>query len=268
MKKYKYKIIALIIIIFLILLLCNVNKLEKVVFMSVGQGDASLIYTKDRTILIDGGPDWTVLLELSRILKYKMKIHDIIVTHPHSDHYYGLAEIINRYKVDNVYYSIVSSGGNDYKEFLNIIKNKDINLISMQRGDKINLRKDCYLHFLWPNGVGAEKFDENELSIVNYFSCGKVKVLFTGDISSTVEKQLISLDKRLKFDILKAAHHGSNSSNSFDFLNFYMPKKIVISAGKDNIHGLPSIDMINRAKSFAIEVINLSKEDSYEILIK
>jgi competence protein ComEC len=271
-KKSIYKVIILIVIFFITLSIFEINKHEKVVFMAVGQGDSSLIYTKDRTILIDGGPDWEVLLELSKILKYRMKINDIIITHPHSDHYFGLVEIINRYKVDNIYYSPINTGVSDYTDFLSIIKSKNINLIPVQRGDKISLRKDCYLHFLWPKKEeerGEEgDFDENELSIVNYFTCGQLKVLFTGDISGAVEKQLISMDKYLEFDVLKAAHHGSNKSNSWDFLKFYRPKIIVISAGKDNKYGLPSPEVISRAKRLNIKVENLIYGASHEILIK
>jgi competence protein ComEC len=241
---------------------------EKVVFMSVGQGDASLIQTKDRTVLIDGGPDWEVLLELSKALKYRMKIDDIVITHPHYDHYFGLAEIINRYKVDNIYYYGKNIGNDTYNIFLNNIELKELNLINIHRGDKLRLRKDCYLYFLWPKEEEKRSFDENELSIVNYFACGKLKILFTGDISGAVEKQLISMDKNLEFEVLKAAHHGSKKSNSWDFLKFYRPKKIVISAGKDNKYGLPSPEVIFRAEKLNISVELLSEQGSYEILIK
>jgi competence protein ComEC len=265
-KKYQVIVLCLVILVSLLLLESFCNP-EKVVFMTVGQGDASLIYTKDRTILIDGGPDWNVLLELSRILKYRMKIDDIIITHPHSDHYSGLAEIIERYKVNNIYYYKQNKGSNIFNTFLSNIKSKQINLVSVSRGDKIKLRNDCYLYFLWPQKEEVRSFDINELSIVNYFSCGKIKILFTGDISEAVEKQLISMDKSLKFTVLKAAHHGSNKSNSWNFLKFYHPKKIVISAGKDNKFGLPSVKLINRAKALNIEVENLINSTSYEVFI-
>lgn len=235
--------------------------------MAVGQGDASLIYTKDRTILIDGGPDWTVLLELAKVLKYKMKINDIVITHPHSDHYFGLAEILDRYEVDNIYYYGDNIGSDSYNIFINSIKESNIRLINVERGDKISLRDNCYLYFLWPIKGKDKDFDANELSIVNYFTCGKQRILFTGDISGAVEKRLISMDKNLEFEVLKSAHHGSNKSNSWDFLSFFSPKEIVISAGKDNKHGLPSPEAINRAKALRIEVQSLVEGKSYEVLI-
>ncbi|HKK54182.1 MAG TPA: MBL fold metallo-hydrolase [Patescibacteria group bacterium] len=268
-RKKTFKIISIIISLFALIVVFDTDKEEKVVFLAVGQGDASLISTKGRTILIDGGPSWQVLLELPKVLKYKMKISDIVITHPHSDHYFGLAEIINRYKVDNIYYYDKNKGNDIFEIFLNNIKTKDINLINVKRGDRIRLRSNCYLYFLWPREEESKgSFDKNELSIVNYFSCGKVKILFTGDISGVVEKQLISMNKSLKFAVLKAGHHGSNKSNSWDFLSFYSPKKIVISAGKDNKYGLPSPEVISRAKALKIKVENLIEGKSYEILIK
>ncbi|MFP4514696.1 MAG: ComEC/Rec2 family competence protein [Parcubacteria group bacterium] len=270
MKRKKLnQVLILALFIFFLILITKANKAEKVVFMSVGQGDSSLIYTKERTVLIDGGPDWQALLEIPKVLKDEMIINDLVVTHPHSDHYFGLAELINRYKVDNIYYYDKNKGNESFELFLKNIKNKEINLINVKRGDKIRLRKNCYLYFLWPK-LEEKKvgFDTNELSIVNYFSCGKLKILFTGDISKAVEKQLISMDKSLKFDVLKSAHHGSKNSNSWDFLSFYRPQKMIISVEKGNKHGLPSAEVINKAKALNIEVYSLADSESYEILIK
>lgn len=262
------KIIIIILLISILLLPLIFKTKEKVVFMAIGQGDASLIYTKDRTILIDGGPDWGVLLELAKVLKYRMKINDIIITHPHKDHYFGLAEVLKRYEVDNIYYYKKNMGSDIYNIFLNDLKKRDINLINVDRGDKLRLRKDCYLYFLWPKEGEEGSFDQNKLSIVNYFTCGKIKILFTGDIFKAVERKLISMDKNLEFEVLKAAHHGSNNSNSWDFLKFYSPKEIVISAGKDNKYGHPSPEVLKRAKALNIKIENLINSKSYEILIK
>ena len=265
-KKY-FKIIILLILLFFTFTILNKSK-EKVVFMYVGQGNSSLIYTKDRVVLIDGGPDWSVLSEISKVLKQQRKINDIIITHFHSDHYFGLMEIIRRYKVENIYYNSYSKQLLSQPGLLDSLKKEEINLIPAQRGDKVNLRALCKLYFLWPKAISIDKFTENERSFVNYFSCGKVKILFTGDISKAVEKQLISLDKTLKFNVLQAAHHGSDDGNSWEFLEFYQPKKIIISAGKANKYGLPSEYLLSRARKLNIEVIDLSKQGSYEILLK
>jgi len=266
--KRGYYLYTIIIILFFVSFVFFSKEKEKVVFLDVGQGDASLIFTKERTVLIDGGPDLQVLSSLGESLGYHMKIDDIIISHAHSDHFLGLAEIVERYEVDNLYYYKSSLESDTYLEFINKVKRLDIRIRLSKRGDKIRIRNDCYLYFLWPILGNNNDFNVNELSLVNYFACGKLKVLFTGDISEAVEKQLITLDNDLKFDVLKSAHHGSKYSNSEEFLKYFKVKEMVVSSGKGNKYGFPAPELMSRAKNLEIEVVDLSETGSHELLIE
>ena len=70
-------------------------------FFYVGQGDSTLIRTASRqNILIDGGPDNTVVYKLGKALSfYDRQIDLIILTHPQTDHLTGLIEVIKRFPV-------------------------------------------------------------------------------------------------------------------------------------------------------------------------
>lgn len=57
------------------------------------------------------------------------------------------------------------------------------------------------------------------------------KYLFTGDIESKVENELIKMNTLEKIDILKVSHHGSNSSTSTKFLDVVSPQYAIISSG-------------------------------------
>ncbi len=52
----------------------------------------------------------------------------------------------------------------------------------------------------------------------------------------------------LESDILKVAHHGSDTSSSIDFLNCVNPKNSIISVGLNNSYNLPNDDIVERLK--------------------
>ncbi|PIS40330.1 MAG: hypothetical protein COT32_00315, partial [Candidatus Nealsonbacteria bacterium CG08_land_8_20_14_0_20_36_22] len=76
----------------------------KVVFFDVGQGDSIFIETPQRLqVLIDGGPDLTVLEKLAKEMPfYDRTIDLLILSHPEKDHLFGLLEVLKRYKVKNI----------------------------------------------------------------------------------------------------------------------------------------------------------------------
>ena len=94
----------------------------------------------------------------------------------------------------------------------------------------------------------------NDSGIVLRLDYGKSSFLFTGDISSDIEKHLIKENgKKLKADVLKVAHHGSKNSTHQEFLDVVKPEYSFISVGK-NSHGHPSDAVIERLKSVGSEV--------------
>ena len=68
--------------------------------------------------------------------------------------------------------------------------------------------------------------------------------MFTGDAEKEVEQQLIDAGYDLSADVYKAAHHGSSTSNSADFLDCVNPELVVISYGADNSYGHPHDEVI------------------------
>ena len=78
---------------------------------------------------------------------------------------------------------------------------------------------------------------------------GNLRVLFTGDIELDAEKMLIKLyGNKLNSNILKVAHHGSNSSSCDEFIKIVNPQIGLVGVGKNNKYGHPSnstIDILN-----------------------
>lgn len=71
------------------------------------------------------------------------------------------------------------------------------------------------------------------------------KYLFTGDIETKVENELIKQNTLEEIDVLKVAHHGSNSSTSEKFLNIIKPKSVIISSGS-TYNKFPNVECLKR----------------------
>lgn len=268
MPKRLYKIllvlgiIATIVAIILFLIYYNSPKNLEVDFLDVGQGDSILIKTPyGQNILIDGGPNDGVIDNLSKKLSwYDRRIDLMILTHPHDDHVTGLVDVLKRYDVKKILYTGVVHNAPNYLEWLEIIQNKKIPLVIIDRPQQISLGADCSFDILYPQEsiLGQAVSNLNNSSIVSLLDCKKKKFLFMGDAEKEVEEELLSLDLSediKEIDVLKVGHHGSDTSSSEDFLNLTKPKIVIIQVGADNDFGHPSLRIIKRLERVGAEIL-------------
>lgn len=216
----------------------------KVDFLDVGQGDAIYIRIPDNVdVLIDGGPNNSILNELGEVMPFWDKEIDLmILTHPHSDHVAGLVEILRRYKVKKILYTGVVHTAPDYLAWLKEIKDQKIPLEIVDKKSKIKLGGSVELEFLYPQKSFLNRKVENlnNTSIIARLVYGETSFLFTGDAEREVEEELLSLDSMfLDSDVLKVGHHGSESSSSLEFLSAVSPTLAVIQVGTDNSFNHP-----------------------------
>lgn len=234
-------------------------------FLDVGQGDSILIKTPDhRVILIDGGPDNTVLRRLGENLAfYQRRIDLIISSHYHDDHATGLTEVAKRYQVGEIVYQADSPHTPIFDAFLNNAKKQDSVILPLAKGVKISFTADCYLS-LWPSAVFSVPMDPNNSLIVK-LDCAGRKFLFSGDNSSRVEKILLKSGLDLRADVFKVSHHGSNSANSEAFLAAVKPQLAAISVGADNKFGHPSPAVLERLQKMGIKIERTDQEQTIKI---
>lgn len=226
-------------------------------FLDVGQGDAILIKTPfGQNILIDGGPDNTIIKRLSENLAWwDKKIDLMILTHPHSDHVGGLIDVIKRYKVEKILYTGVVHNSPDYLVWLELIRGRKIPLIIIDRPQVIELGEDCELQIIYPREslLGKEVDNLNSSSIIAKLVYGQTKFLFTGDAESEVEQELINSNADLSAQVLKAGHHGSDTSSGQEFLQAVRPEIVIIQVG-GNDFGHPSRRVIKRLERIGAQV--------------
>lgn len=255
-KKYFYLNIILLIIIYISPYL---NSNFEVVMFEVGEADCHLIkypYNKN-TILIDTGKnEYKIKNEVIPYLKSIgiKKIDYLIITHGDEDHIGGSITLINNFQVKNV---ILNKGTfTDLEKEL--IKNLNKKKIPYQINiNKINLSNHTI--YLLNN---TKYNNENDNSIITYFTYQKYKFLYMGDASINTEDNLLENYNLNNISILKVGHHGSNTSSSKDFISQINPSISLISVGKNNIYHHPNKEVINnlsKSRIYRTDINNMVK---------
>lgn len=232
--------------------------------LDVGQGDAIFIETPDDyQILIDGGPDKSVLHELGQVMPFWDRTIDVVVlTHPHSDHVAGLVEVLRRYRIKKIYMTGVLHTSSDYITFLNLIDEKNIERQVVIEPSVLYLDHGIYFDFIYPlkSFAGLQVQSLNNTSIVNRLAWGESEIILTGDLENEGEEELLNSDQDISADILKSGHHGSATSSRDEFVELVNPETAVISVGSGNGFGHPSGRTLKKFERMAIEVMRTDQE--------
>lgn len=255
-----------------VFVLAKPNFLE-VYFLDVGQGDSTFIETpENHQILIDGGPDDSIISKLPALMPpWDKEIDLVILSHPEKDHMQGLLSLLKTYKADYILWSGVKRDTPEGKAWEDI-KNRQINL-----GAKIliadpNLKikaGNVLIDTLYPqeNMEGVElKNTSNDACVVTKIVYKDRSFLFTGDISTSVENKIINSKEDVSADVLKIAHHGSKYSTSSAFLSAVSPIVATISVGAKNTYGHPTQEVLQKLLNFGIKVLRTDTNSDIEIV--
>ena len=219
-------------------------------FIDIGQGDACLIRGKQNNILIDTGGitfgkgDNGKSVLIPYLQKHGVKKLDFVfVSHLDADHCKNLSSLSKEVKIKNLFFR--KDGYRDFVKKYGEVKAE--NIYNIENNLKLNL-EDVSLEVL----KAKDSTEENERSIIVRVTVNEKKILFTGDIGSFTENQLIKND--IDCDYLKVAHHGSKNSSSLEFLSASSPKTSIISCGYKNRYNHPHKDVLDRIKSTGSDV--------------
>lgn len=222
--------------------------------LDVGQGDSILIQSGSEQVLIDGGPDATVLSKLGRLMPFGDRtIEYAVVTHAHADHITGIRAVAARYHIAHL---VISSEDRlpGALDSLSPYVGADTEIIRAKRGMMFRLGDAATFAVLWPDKWNDKRAfaDENDSSVVLGMRAteGTARdmrwdALFMGDATMRVEAVLA---KRipLRATFLKVGHHGSAYSSSADFLALVSPANAAISVGAKNRYGHPAPSTVTR----------------------
>lgn len=218
-------------------------------FIDVGQGDSALVECDGHYMLIDGG-DTKAGDTVYEILRNKniRKLDILVASHLHEDHIGGLCKALTYSSTIDL--TLCNSDYNDSECFADFNHQLSINNSTItvpMTGDKYKLgNADVEIIDIGSSG--------NE-SIVLLITYKKTRFLFTGDIEQNMESQLCDkYGDELPIDLLKVAHHGSDTSTSIRFLRMLMPQHAVISVGKNNNYGHPAEQTLSRLDQANVKV--------------
>lgn len=220
-----------------------------VYFINTGQSDCSLIITNEKTVLIDGGDldSGNIVVGTLRSLGIT-RLDYVIITHPHVDHFGGMTEVLKSFKVDVMLLPEVPDDmlprTFNYSKILAAAERYNVGSAFVKTGDSFPFGDNSRLEIAAP--LYNDYNNLNNLSVVARFIHGENSFLFTGDLESAAERDLLSAGIGLNADVLKVGHHGSAGSSGAEFLGAVSPKIAVFEAGDHNTFGHPKPAVLER----------------------
>ena len=247
-------------------------------FIDVGQGDSILIQFPDgKNMVIDGGPRSAKNALLAYLDAQNVtEIEYLMLTHSDEDHCGSLDDVLTHTEVHNIYWPGVSNDTITTAVYRQFTDAKDAEegaeCIVSESGMRFGSEEFGYwFYIITPDEGDADEVKSgdahsiNAISPIMFLEFGDRKVCFTGDSNEENEEVFVQKTRVLDWtgdgiadeedlsfydcDILKVAHHGSESSSTQAFLDIVKPEYAVISAGEGNKSGHPTAEALSRLET-------------------
>lgn len=226
--------------------------------ISVGKADAILLESPAAAVLVDCGTADSVQTVLNYLDARGIDRLDAVwISHPDSDHYGGLSEIERKLPVGEVVESASAEsavGSTALPETLPVRRTT--------AGERF-MYGDMLLEVIGPQERYA---GTNDNSVVFRLRYGDFSMLFCGDIEEAAEQALLESGAPLQADVLKVAHHGSDTSTSAALLEAVCPQYAVISSGADRSL-LPRNAVLKRLDAAGTEVFRTDTDGTVVISV-
>lgn len=241
--------------------------------LDVGQGVGCYVQTNDGyRLFFDGGSTDVSKVGTYRILPFlKAKgasaIDYWVVSHTDSDHISGLMEVLEEgYDVQCLIFSKEVVQDDSLKELLEVAKVNGTNALYLEKGDCLHLGKGS-LTCLFPD-ASYNSTDKNTMSLVVRYEENGFSGIFTGDIDEKAERRMVDANILEITTFYMAAHHGSNGSNSGEFLEALHPEIAVISCGINNSYGHPGEEAMERLENVGSKIFYTMKSGQITVRLE
>lgn len=247
----------------------------RVTFLDVGQGDAAIVEMPQEVWLIDGGGQlkweqeaWRERREAFDVgedvvypyLQHRgiRKIDVMVLTHGDADHVQGLKAVAERLPVRAVLVN-GSPSTPAQAEVLEALRKREVPIYRAHRGLSWKSGEGIEWEVLHPPETERVENDNRHSIVLRLLAYGH-EVLFTGDLDAEGERQLLSQGMLRPVEVLKVAHHGSDTSTTREWLAALRPKLAVISVGEGNRYGHPSPEVLRRLEEAGIPVLRTDRD--------
>ena len=231
------------------------DALCRIYFLDVGQGDCTLIRTREGDILIDAGPESAQDALCLRLRQLGVKeIALAIFTHPDEDHVGGADGVLAKIPVREVWLPTQELDNPSAARMEKEIERSGATRKNIRAGEVLSIG-DAVVATLAPMGDATN--DPNDSSIVVRVTCGEIGMLFMGDASAKIEQKLVQTysQAHLSAQLYKVGHHGSSTSNTEAFLEVVKPTYAVICSSIDNSYGHPHGVVVERLQNIGATVL-------------
>lgn len=230
-------------------------------YLDVGQGDAALVDLPDgRLMVIDaggaaqGGPDpgARVLVPILRARR-RERIDVLVISHPHPDHYGGVAALLDAFDVGEVWDSGQAEGEAPEGEAARLLasaRSRGATVLGpLELCGRTRVFGAAHARVLWPCPDFDSGWGPNDNSLVVELEFAGRRLLFTGDVEAHAEHGLARHESLTTVDVLKVAHHGSRTSSTPALLDVLRPHVAIASAGRSNRFGHPHPEVWSRIEA-------------------
>ncbi len=217
-------------------------------FIDCGQGDSALLCSDGEVTLVDTSTGKNAEQVIEHLEERGIeKIDHLVLSHPHEDHIGNAREVLETFDVKNIYMKCPTKGTEPtsavYLDLLKEIQRQGKTIHSVAAGDVFTCG-DFELTVLGPLN---DYEDLNDQSIILRAVYGDCSFLFTGDMETEAEEDLVKYyGSGLLSTVLKVGHHGGQTSSSDAFLRVVKPRVAVFSCGEDNSYGHPHQEALDR----------------------
>ena len=238
-----------------------------VVFLDVGQGDATLIHTPGgRAVLVDAGlrspyVDHGARTVLPHLQRYGIdRLDALVLTHADADHIGGAASLLRSVPVGRLVVNGAQGESDLWREVMATADSAGVPVQPVRAGDTLAVDPAVRLRVLGPTGGASGS--PNDASVVLALRHGRTRWLLTGDAERSGEAALVDhFDDWLGADVVKAGHHGSRTSSTPALVAAAgRPSFAVVSVAERNRYGLPDEGPLARWTATGARVLLTSDE--------
>lgn len=215
--------------------------------LDVGQGQCLVLRSGGGTVMVDCGGVKSGQVAADYLGSVgESGVDLLIVTHYDNDHIGGIADLMERRRVEKLMLPDIPS--EKQREILSLALKYDTEVYFCRQNQNVYCGGTKITVFA-PVGSG----ESNESGLCVLASGKKMDVLITGDMEMGTELLLLKNNNLPDVDVLVAGHHGSGDSTSKILLEQVKPEIVVISVG-DNHYGHPHRETLERIKAVKAEI--------------
>lgn len=233
----------------------------QVVFLDVGQGDCTIVRTREADMVIDCGDKGSGDLVVEYLQEQGIeKLEYLILTHPDADHIGGADEVLESIEVERVLMPDVANDTRAYEEVQEQIETQGIVTEHPSVGDEYQLG-DAVFWILCPEKELVKESDLNGSSLGIKLVHGENSFVMCGDAESVSEQAMVErFGNNLECDVLKCGHHGSSTATSPAFLEATDPTWAVISCGEGNSYGHPHVEVLAALEEDDVQIYRTDRQ--------